>query len=355
MDNLISHPKIKELIIDPKSTLIDGIKQMDNIRRKLLIAMKGNVFVGLLSIGDIQRAIIKNYSLSTLVSDIIRNDYIIANTDTSVEEIKKTMQLIRAEFMPVFSKKGELVNVYFWEDLFGEKVISPAKLFNLPVVIMAGGLGTRLKPLTNVLPKALIPLNEKTMIEEIMESFNKQGCKEFYISVNYKAELIEYYLRNQRIPYNFNFIKEEKPLGTAGSLYLLKEKIFNTFFVINCDIIINQDYYEILDFHKENNNDLTIVAALKHINIPYGTVETGDHGQLLDLKEKPEITFKINSGLYVMEPYIIDKIPVNQFYHITSLIDKLKKEGGRIGVFPVSEGSWKDIGEWSEYIKERFH
>jgi NDP-sugar pyrophosphorylase family protein len=216
---------------------------------------------------------------------------------------------------------------------------------------MAGGFGTRLKPLTNVLPKPLIPVREKTIIEAIFESFSSYGCKEFIIAVNYKAELIEFYLRNQNLPYSLIFIKEVIPLGTAGCLSLLKKIINQTFFVSNCDILIEQDYSEILDYHRENNNEITVVAALKHYPIPYGTIETGDNGQLLELKEKPEITFKINSGLYILEPHVLDELPEKTFFHLTQLIDKIINRKGKVGVFPVSEKSWKDMGEWHEYYK----
>jgi NDP-sugar pyrophosphorylase family protein len=256
--------------------------------------------------------------------------------------------------MPVVSTENELLNVYFWEELFGKKEIAPARQFNLPVVIMAGGTGIRLKPLTNVLPKPLIPIGDKTMLEEIFERFGKHGCDTFYVSVNYKAELIEYYLRNQNLPYKLNFFKEEKPMGTAGSLSLLKDHIHKTFFVSNCDILIEQDYSEILSYHNENKNEITLVAALKHYPIPYGTVETGENGQLIELKEKPELTFKINSGMYILDPHLLDEIPDNQFFHITQLIEKVKNRKGKVGVFPVSEKSWKDIGNWEEYSSSIF-
>jgi NDP-sugar pyrophosphorylase family protein len=213
---------------------------------------------------------------------------------------------------------------------------------------MAGGSGTRLKPLTNVLPKPLIPIGEKTIIEEIFERFGNHGCNEFFLSVNYKAELIEFYLRNQQLPYKLNFFKEEKPMGTAGSLSLLKDKIVQTFFVSNCDILIEQDYSEILDFHRENKNEITIVAALRNYPIPYGVIETGDNGVLLNIQEKPEFTFKINSGMYILEPHLLNEIPLNEFYDITQLINKVRKRKGHISVFPVNEGSWKDIGNWDE-------
>ena len=137
-------------------------------------------------------------------------------------------------------------------------------------------------------------------------------------------------------------------MGTAGSMSLLKGKISETFFVTNCDILIEQDYSEILEYHKVNKNEITIVAALKHFPISYGTIETGENGKLKKLIEKPELTFKINSGMYILEPHLIDEIPVNEFFHITTLIEKVSNRGGNVGVFPVSEKSWKDVGNWSE-------
>jgi len=139
-------------------------------------------------------------------------------------------------------------------------------------------------------------------------------------------------------------------MGTAGSLSLLKGKITQSFFVSNCDILIKQDYSEIVDYHRENKNEITIVAVLKHLTIPYGTVETGKNGSLMNLSEKPELVYKINSGMYILEPYILDQIPKNTLYDITHLIDIIKNSNGRIGVFPVSEGSWIDIGTWNEYL-----
>lgn len=343
-------PKIKELIISNKNSLIFSLKRMDDIRRKLLIVFDEEKFVGLLSIGDLQRAIINDKDISGPISDIIRKDYIIAKPEYTIEEIKKVMLSIRAEFMPVVSSMGDLVNVYFWEDLFGDGEVVPVKQLNLPVVIMAGGFGTRLKPLTNVLPKPLIPIGEKTMLEEIFGRFGKHGCKDYFISVNYKAELIEFYLKNQNLPYNLTFFKEEKPMGTAGSLTLLKGKINTTFVVSNCDILIEQDYAEVLDYHQKNDNEITIIAALKHYPIPYGIIESGENGQLITIQEKPELTFKINSGMYILEPHLLDEIPDNEFFHITQLIEKIRLRNGNIGVFPISERSWKDIGLLKEYI-----
>ncbi|NDP28019.1 MAG: NTP transferase domain-containing protein [Flavobacterium sp.] len=342
--------EFKEILLIPSTTILTSLKRMDEVKRKLLIVYEEGKFIGLLSIGDIQRAIINSIDLNQPIAVIIKKDIIVANPEDSIENIKNLMHSIRAEFMPVVDSNRNLINVLFWEDLFSYEDKTPLRQFNLPVVIMAGGFGTRLKPITNVLPKPLIPIGDKTMVEEIFDRFNRHGCTNFYLSVNYKSDLIEYYLRNQNLPYNLNFFKENKPMGTGGSLALLQNKIKETFIVTNCDILIEQDYAEIIEYHKKNKNEITIVAALKHLPIPYGIIETGDNGQLKDLKEKPEITFKINSGMYVLESHLLDEIPNDEFYHITQLIENVKNRNGRIGVFPVSEKSWKDVGLLSDYI-----
>jgi len=347
--------KIKELFVLKDNSIHSALKQMDCIGRKLLIVFENNKYLGLISIGDIQRAIIKNIDLNLHVGSIIRNDYIVANKNNSMNEVKKMMLYIRSEFMPVVDKDKNLIDVYFWEDLFGEKKIEPLKQFNIPVIIMAGGVGSRLRPLTNVLPKPLIPIGDKTILEDIFERFSYHGCNQFYISINYKSDLIKYYINNQKLPYKIFFFEENKPLGTAGSLSLLKGEIAQTFFVSNCDIMIDQDYSEILDYHRKNKNEITVVAAMKTYPIAYGTIKTAENGKLMQLVEKPELTFKINTGMYILEPQLLQEIPVDTFFHITHLIENLIKQGRKVGVFPVSEGSWKDIGDWNEYLKQFTH
>ena len=333
--------------------LIEALKIMDSLNCKLLIVMGGKKFLSVLSIGDIQRAIIKKVPLDSNIRKILRKDIIIANSKDSIEKIKKRIFELRAECMPVVDDKNNLTDVFFWEDFYSKsrKIIS--QNINLPVIIMAGGTGQRLRPLTNVLPNPLIPIGDKTILEEIMERFIKMGSNNFFLSVFYKSELIKYYFNEKKNEsYNLNFVQEKKPLGTAGSLNLLKGKIDKTFFVTNCDIIIDQDYGDIYKYHKENLNEITIVSALSHLKFPYGIVETGKDGRLKSILEKPEITYKINSGMYILEPHLIDEVPKNEFFHITQLIQKVRSRKGKIGVFPVSEKSWIDIGDWKKYISE---
>lgn len=342
---------LKNRTIAHSATILEALKKMDALDKKLLIVLDNECFAGLLSIGDIQRAIIKNQPLDSTVTSIQRKKIRVATPGKSFDEIKTMMLEFRMELCPVVDESNKIIKVYYWEDLFVDQKIKPQKQFSLPVVIMAGGFGSRLKPLTNVIPKPLIPISEKTIIEDIFERFAEYGCRDFFVSLNYKADLIKYYVDNQKLPFNITYITEDTPLGTAGSLSMLKDTIKQTFFISNCDILIEQDYSEILDYHVSNKNDLTIVAALRHYPIPYGTIETAENGQLVSIQEKPELTFKINSGVYILEPHLLNEIPGNQFYHITHLIEKTHKNGGTVGVFPVSEKSWRDIGEWSEYLK----
>ena len=339
-------------IISPETPILDAMKKMDEIGQKLLILTRGEKFVGVLSIGDIQRAIINQIPLETSAEEVMRSIITVAKVDESRESIRQKMIELRTESMPVIDDDGNLHEVIYWDDIVAGRSDKEKEQIDSPVIIMAGGKGTRLRPLTNVLPKPLIPIGEKTILEEIMDSFAEYGCNEFHLSLNYKAEMIEYYLGNKApADYKISYFRETTPLGTAGSLHLLEGSIDRTFFVSNCDIMVDQDYAEILKYHQESGNELTIVAALKHFSLPYATVETGKNGALESISEKPELTFLINSGLYILEPHLINEIPRNEFYHITDLIDKLKAENRKLGVFPVSEKSWKDIGEWQEYFK----
>lgn len=343
--------KIKNRSISLCNSILEALKLMDSSKTKLLFVFDENRFVGLLTIGDIQRAILKDIDLTAQISSIIDNQKIYASVNESIEKIKNKMTKLRAECMPVVDENGNLVKVYSWQDIFGSKAQAEYPSLDIPVVIMAGGMGSRLAPLTNIYPKPLIPIGEKTIVESIMDKFVNYNCHDFYMSVNYKADTIKNYFDFINNPeYNVSYFQEDKPMGTAGSLRLLKDKINSTFFVSNCDILIEEDYANILEYHRSNKNELTVVAAVKTISIPYGTIITGENGLLESIEEKPTLSFKINTGLYILEPSLLDDIP-DKFFHITHLMEKLKSQGRRVGVYPISQNDWKDMGDWKEYLK----
>ncbi len=345
--------KYSHFIVNSADSIMDVLKKMDSTNKKALVVLDLERFVSIVSIGDIQRAIIKGVDLTSSIQGILRQEVSFAREGDDLEIVKERMKAKRNELMPIVSWSGNLVDIIFWNDLFQDKYeVHKGTAFDLPVIIMAGGQGTRLKPLTNILPKPLIPLNEKTIIEDIMDRFVACGSNNFYISVNYKSEMIKYYFESLNSPhYKIKYFQEEKPLGTAGSLHLLKDKIHSTFFVSNCDIIIEQDYSSILEYHRENRNEITVVAAIVNYSIPYGILHTKEEGLLDSIQEKPEYIFKVNTGFYILEPQVIDEIPLNTFYPITDLIEKLKSSNRRVGVFPVNEKSWIDVGNWNEYLK----
>ena len=342
---------VQNRTIAPSSSLLDAMKAMDEQKVKTLFVFDGDHFEGLLTIGDIQRAIINNVALTEPVCRILDKNKIYGFVSESEEVVKEKMRRMRAEVMPILDEQGELLDVWFWSDLFKKTELVQRNQINLPVVIMAGGKGTRLKPITNVIPKPLVPIGEKTILEVIMDQFEAIGCQKFYMSVNYKSDMLRFYLDQLEHKYDIDFFEEEKPLGTIGSVALLKGTINTPFFVSNCDIVIDQDMRDVFDYHCQNNNDLTIVTAVKSFQIPYGVIETGENGLMTALKEKPELTYMINTGVYILNSECIDEIPQGEFFHITQLMEKIKARGGRVGCFPVSEHAWKDMGEWSEYLK----
>lgn len=343
--------KIKSRIISSSASLLDAMKLMDEVKVKTLFVLQDAHFEGIITLGDIQRAIINNIALREPVSRILDKDKIYGYQSEGESDIKEKMRRMRAEVMPILDNKGELVDVWSWNDLFKKTELTQREKINLPVVIMAGGKGTRLKPITNVIPKPLVPIGDKTILETILNQFEEIGCTKFYMSVNYKADMMKYYLSQLDHQYDIEFFQEDKPLGTIGSVSLLKGKITTPFFVSNCDSINEQDYRDVYDYHVNNRNDLTIVTMVKSFKIPYGVIETGEDGLMTALSEKPELTYQVNTGVYILNPSCIEEIPEGEFFHITHLMEKIKSRGGRVGCFPVSEHAWKDMGEWPEYLK----
>lgn len=345
--------KIRKKIIPAETSLIQTMKLMDEGRVKSLLVFSGDSFLGIITNGDLQRAIIANIPFDAPIKKLINNkSKKYAHVEDDRESIKEWMRQKRAEFMPVLDEKGNLVDVICWDEVLEITSNEDNRpKIELPVIIMAGGKGTRLKPITNVLPKPLVPVGDKTILEVIMDQFESIGCHKFYVSVNYKADMMRYYLNQLPHHYDVEFFQEEKPLGTIGSVSLLKGKIKTPFFVSNCDSINEQDYRDVWDYHVSNHNDMTIVTMVKSFRIPYGVIETGVDGLMVALKEKPEQTYQVNTGVYILNPDLINEIPEGEFFHITQLMEKVQAKGGRVGCFPVSEHSWKDMGEWPEYLK----
>lgn len=342
---------IETLLIGLRARLKDALRQLEDTERKTLFVVDSdNCLVGTLTDGDIRRWILNDGSLDGTVDSICNRGPSVAHVDYDALQVKREMLEKRIGSIPVVNARNEVVEVLFWEDLFGEEIIrKPVKALDLPVAIMAGGKGTRLDPFTKILPKPLIPLGEKTVIEIIIDSFVRCGVSKFHISVNYKSKIIRSYFEELAPSYAVEFITEESPLGTAGSLRHFHGRIDSSLIVTNCDVIIKADYHDIVQHHLSGDYDITLVASLKNYHIPYGVCELETGGLLNRIREKPEYNFLVNTGLYVVKGTSLSLIPDGEVFHITHLIERVKETGGRIGVYPISESSWIDVGEWSEY------
>ena len=349
MNGMNTGKMTRNIIISSDITLMEAMTIMDREKCRLLVICDGDIFKGVISIGDIQRAILKKFDFFTPVTHLTRSKVTFATTEDNIELVKSNMRKNRIEAMPIIDEDNHLVDIIEWNQLFENKVESCDKAVECPVVIMAGGKGTRLQPLTNILPKPLIPISSRTMIEEIMCRFETAGCSDFFVSVHYMADEIEEYL--EKHGKSVKFIHEEVPLGTGGALGFLKELICDSFFVINCDSLIDINLSDLISYHKNNHNTVTVVSALKTVHIPYGTLDTGEDGVISRIREKPDYVYQVNTGFYVMEPQALNYVEKGKFMNVTDLFDRIIKSGGKVGAFPVSDGSWIDIGNWDEYLK----
>lgn len=344
---------ISDFLIADTDNIRTGIQKIDaNGHGIVFIQNKDNQLIGLITDGDFRRAVLKGISLNDLITDIINRDFLSVNENYNYKSLINLFLTKKVNVIPILSDKNELIDIKFKKDFdLIDKVILPDQDLDNDVVIMAGGKGTRMAPFTNIFPKPLIPVGNHSMLEVIMNQYKKFGFNNFKVSINYKGNLIKAYLDELDHQFNVSYIEEKKFLGTAGALNLYKPKSEEPFFVSNCDILIKENYLDILNYHNENNNDLTLVAALVHFKVPYGVCKIKNGGELINISEKPEFDNLVNTGMYVLSPKILKLIPEDEFFHITHLIDKIKLKGGKVGVYPVSEKSWLDVGQWKEYEK----
>jgi len=344
---------MKDITIQPSATIKEAMEAMGKASEKVLLVVDDEkILIGALSDGDIRRYILSGGDLSGTIQSAYQADAIfVFQDDYDIGRIKQILIKNRIGLIPILHKSRKVVDFVTWETVFGNNRESEKQRLNVPVVIMAGGRGTRLEPFTRVLPKPLVPVGEKPVIDHIIDRFRAYGISEFYLTIHHMSKILRAYFEEKSPDYSIDFAEETEPRGTAGSLTLLADRLNRPFFVSNCDIIIETDYSDIFRFHTKNDYDITLVASAKQFNIPYGICELNDSGSLQRIKEKPEYNFLVNTGLYVLNPDVINLIPDDGLFHITQLIDKVKENNCTIGVYPVSEKAWIDVGQWAEYRK----
>jgi dTDP-glucose pyrophosphorylase len=341
----------KLLLAEEHITVKEALKKMDVGGQKILLIVNNHhALLGVITDGDLRRHIIATGTLDGAIKEIYNQNplYLTQNCYT-IEEAKGIMREKKIEVLPIVDHKKEVVGVLIWTDIYGGKTPLSETTISVPVVIMAGGQGKRLDPFTKVLPKPLIPFKDRPILEVIINRFRHYGVSNFYITLNYKGEMVKTYFESIEKDYRIDYIWENEFLGTAGSIKLLPPDISDIFIVSNCDIIVDADYADLLEFHRKKNNALTVVGSMQSYRIPYGIMQFGSEGKIENIREKPEIDFTVNTGLYVFSKEVIDCIPEGKPFNMTDLIEVLLKKNASVGVYPVSQKAYVDIGHWKEY------
>lgn len=340
--------EIVKFLINEEATIIQAMAQLDEVAKKVLFVTKEGKLVASITDGDIRRWILKRGNLEARVNNIANYNpkYLLQENKNKAKDFMKKYSI---EALPILDNEHNIISIILWNDVEVEKKAH----LKLPVIIMAGGLGTRLYPYTKILPKPLIPIGEIPIVEHIINRFNKYGIEQFYLIVNHKKNMIKAYFNEIEKSYKIYYVDEDKPLGTGGGLSLLKGKIKSTFILSNCDILIEEDYEKIYFYHKKQKNLITMICSLKNIRIPYGVIEISDTGEIESMREKPELSFFTNTGMYIVEPRIIDELEDEKAIGFPDIIEKYKSKGEKIGVYPISEKSWMDMGQLDEMEEMR--
>jgi len=343
---------MKKLLISQNLKIFQVMKKLGATGERILFVVDSkHRLLGTITDGDIRRGILLGMKINESIKSLyFRKPKVLLKGKYTVEKARNFLRDYKQNALPIIDENNCIVNYFTWKEAFGVNK-KQKNLIKAPVIVMAGGKGDRLLPFTKVLPKPLIPINDKTVIEHIIEKFTFYGAKSFFITVNYKSRILKSFFQELQPNYSVNFFDETIPLGTVGGLRAHKSKFKEPFFVTNCDIIVDLDYADFYNFHKKNKNDLTLVASARNFEIPYGICELDNNGKLSKINEKPKQNFLANTGLYILNPKVLSLIPKNKFYHMTQLIHEAKKAGMNVGIYPIDDKKWVDVGQWSEYRK----
>ncbi len=345
--------QLEDIIISEDSTVEEAASRLETVRCKVVYVCRERKLVASVSDGDIRRYFLKQGEGSLPVSAIYH-----LNPSSVKEgqerEAKERFKKSEIYSFPIINNNEEVIGVIFRN---GQIVRMKANL-GIPVVMMAGGLGTRLYPYTKILPKALIPLGETPISEMIINRFCQFGCKDYHLIVNHKKNMIRAYFDGiEHDTYSITFHEEQEPMGTAGGLCLLKEAgIDEDFILTNCDIIVDSDYEQAYRFHKHHNYFITIIAAEYTSRVPYGVLNVDPDGNYIGVSEKPEQRYSINTGIYIVNPQVIQEM-ANKRIDFPEVIDRYFKEGKAIGCYSVNENAYMDMGQLEELdqVKSRLN
>lgn len=336
---------IQNIKIKSHSTIKEALKIIDSGAKRIAVVIdKQNKLIGTLTDGDIRRGLLSGLTLESTIEAIYFRNPTLAHINDSKEEIIKKAILKQIYQIPIIDDEGHFVDI-----------VDLAALINVTnrrnkVILMVGGLGTRLRPLTENTPKPMLKVGDKPILETIIENFAKYGFTNITLSVNYKSNIIKNYFGDgSEFGVNIDYIEEEKRLGTAGALSLLRDKPNEPFFVMNGDLLTNVNFEHLLDFHMHQNSLATMCVREYEQQVPFGVVNIND-GKITSIQEKPINKFFVSAGIYLLSPEVLNLIPQNEFYDMPTLFEQLIMKNKNVISFPLRE-YWIDIGRIEEYEK----
>ncbi|MFY4764499.1 nucleotidyltransferase family protein [Aliarcobacter butzleri] len=336
---------IEDIIVKETTSIKEVLQIIDKSSKQLAIVVdKNKKLLGTISDGDIRRALLKNMSLSESVKDIYFKNPTVANINNSKEEIINICRVKKIHQIPVVDDNGNLIGIEILDEL-----ISKEEKTN-KVILMVGGLGTRLRPLTENTPKPMLKVGNKPILQTIVEKFAEYGYTNIIMCVNYKSHMIQdYFGDGKEFGVNIEYVFEEQRMGTAGALSLLKEKPIEPFFVMNGDLLTNVNFEHLHNYHISTNSIGTMCVREYDFQVPYGVVNIKD-SKIISIEEKPTHKFFVSAGIYMLSPEVIEYIPKNEFYDMPTLFEKIIGENKNAISFPLRE-YWLDIGRIEEYKK----
>lgn len=336
----------QSIILSDTASIRDAMRCLDKGSLRICLAIDINKkLIGTVTDGDIRRALLKDANMDDSINGIMNKQPLTVTENTSRQQRFNLMKQHDLIAIPIINGQGQVIGL---ETL--HQAMQPEKLSN-PIFIMAGGFGTRLQPLTDYCPKPMLRVGDKPMLEHLINQFKSQGFYNFYISTHYLPEVItSYFGKGDNWGVSIDYIYEEKPLGTGGALGLLPKNLPELpIILMNGDVLTNINYSQILQHHTSNSFDATLCVKESEYSIPFGVIET-ENQLIINMVEKPTYHYKINTGIYVLNPEIVASVKRNEIIDLPTLLERHRKENKRIGTF-TSYDYWLDIGQMKDYQK----
>jgi len=335
----------KQILLTPTATIKEALKIIDSGAMQIALVIDENEkLLGTLTDGDIRRGLLNNLTLDNCIESIIFRVPTVCHIDDTKEKILDIALSKKLHQIPLVDKNGKLVGI---EEV--DELLKPQQKTN-KVVLMVGGLGTRLRPLTDKIPKPMLKVGNKPILETIILNFKKYGFINIVLCVSYKSEVIEEYFKDgSELGVHIEYVHENKRMGTAGALSLVKKQLNEPFFVMNGDLLTNINFEHMMEYHITNNSMATMGVREYDFQVPYGVVNT-DGEKIISIIEKPIHQFFVSGGIYILNHEVLKYIPEDTFYDMPTLFEKLIEDGEKSISFPIHE-YWLDIGRVEEYEK----